>query len=157
LPIIIILGILLWFGIKVISNQFPTVTTKTTQESLTSDSDTSATEEADEDKQVVSLKPVDGLEAKGTASRTYSKGNFTLSVSAALPALEDGGYYEVFLVGLSQPLGRLNKESGTYKLTYSVFNDLRIYNQIKVVVDGPRNLNNQPRSLPFDILIGEFE
>ena len=140
-------------GITLIDNSVPEYTVENT------DGSTAPGESIDVDnQQTITLVPQQNLQAEGKAARSYQPGKYSLTITAALPALEDEGYYEAYLNGAAGELllGRVEKQGATYRLDYTSHIDLSNYQTVKIVVDGPRDLQNQPIPLPFDILAGDF-
>lgn len=116
------------------------------------------TEDSSISRKTITLSALDGLEGSGKAIREIESGKLTIELSAVLPELLDDGYFEAYLSNGNERilLGRPTKLSATYKLSYEITSFYETYNQISVVVDGPRDLKNQARQLPFNILEGSF-
>lgn len=96
-----------------------------------------------EDVERVTLRDVSNEGATGLATRSFSDGQFTHSVLAALPELTAGSQYQGWLVRGSEgeedysvvSTGRLRSSKGGYLLEYSDTSDLRDHDQVWVTVE----------------------
>jgi hypothetical protein len=110
------------------------------------------------DSQTASFTILQGYTGRGSVVRSQRLGQNTISISIALPALSEGGYYQAQLSGVGLiTMGRLEVKSGTFKLDYQSTLDLADYDTITISVNGADfTVEENSRTLPFDIAVAKF-
>ena len=113
---------------------------------------------AENELEVTTLNTNFDYPGSGKATRKYSQGEYELNISAVLPALSEGGYYEAVLDGPSTvKLGRLKKTGTTLKLNYTSTTNLMFHDEIRITVNGADfTIEENSRTLPFVIMEGSF-
>lgn len=154
--VVFVAGILVYHFVLRGDESPKTATNEPTQ--VVSEADDTSNDTASE-KETTRLTPVNGYEGLGSASRSYTpvKG-FTVSLSAALPGNFESTYYEGWLVdssGARRSLGRMTRQSGQYRASYSSTENLLHYNTILITVDGDAT-TVEGKSLPHDVMTGSF-
>jgi len=131
--------------------------TEAAQASVIDDTESSRSQSDESHQRVVSLKPVNGYDARGKATITTDEfGTFEIQLSLALPAEFETTYYEAYLKGDREvKLGKLSREGGLYKISYSSDEQLDVFDRIVVIVDGDAQ-TIEGKTLPHDVMIGQL-
>lgn len=109
--------------------------------------------------ETITLKAVGEYSGSGTATRIFSNGTFTHTVSANIAEPASGKFIEGWLVNMSLTpkflsTGKLKKENGEYKLTFTENKDYTKYNGIVITEETEANgLDGVPEA---HVLEGSF-
>lgn len=138
-----------------------TITPKpgTQPETATKSSESSNSQKVEVSVDTITIKAVGNYSGSGTATRIFTNGTFTHTVSANIEVPSTGKFYEGWLVNMSLTpkffsTGKLTKEGGVYKLTYTANKDYSNYNDIVITEESEASgLDGIPES---HVLEGTF-
>lgn len=138
-----------------------TITPKPTTQPKTStkSSQLSNSQKIEVDVDTVTIKAVGDYSGSGVATRIFANGVFTHTVSAKITDPVSGKFYEGWLVNMSLTpkffsTGKLKKENGEYKLTFTDNKYYTKYNDIVITEETEVNgLDGVPES---HVLEGTF-
>jgi len=123
-----------------------TVTTKPNTQPIiaTKSSQSSDSQKIDVAVDTVTIKSVGNYAGSGIATRIFANGTFTHTVSAKIADPASGKFYEGWLVNMSLTpkffsTGKLKKENGEYKLTFTDNKDHTKYGDIVVTEETEVN------------------
>jgi anti-sigma-K factor RskA len=89
---------------------------------------------------VAPLKPIEGYQGVGEASRSVTPGRFVLTVSATLPDPPAGKFYEVYLVRKTPAgqfaAGKLTKEAEKWVFTLDQARDASAYAEVLISLEA---------------------
>ncbi|MBI2012251.1 anti-sigma factor [Candidatus Daviesbacteria bacterium] len=153
----LIIGILV---LAVIGILWYTNSNKSTQNTIVNSTpQPTTTSEVVNKEQKAELKAVGNYSGSGTASRNFENGVFTHTVTANLADPAQGKFYEGWLVDKEPTLrffstGKLNKEGGVYKLTFTANQDYPEHNDVVITEETESlGLDGKPEA---HVLEGNF-